>query len=188
MQVYTMEIRERTLSLASDDGTLVRTSSNVDIFEFLFYDAEWLGYDLFCALAVDGVLVHEKHIDVMEMPHLLSDVQEEPVGEPDASGESDGSGDSDDDEQEYIPDDGDIGVSDGGEGIDEPTEEAVEWIARTYVVVPDEVLEHEGALGVTVHGFGEGGEHVITALSVPLEIRHEGDVAGDAPSQSPYGG
>lgn len=54
-----------------------------------------------------------------------------------------------------------------------------EWLARAVVDVPDEVLESAGALGVTVHGKISDDEYIVSALSIPLEIRQEGKDGGE---------
>jgi hypothetical protein len=132
MQTYTLEIRDRRLTLASGDSTLVRTAQKADLLELLFYNDEWLDYELSCVLALNGEVAYTKDLV-----------------------------------------------------LEEPQEEGIEWAARSYVLVPDSLLESTGALGVTVHGFGDGDEHIITALSVPLEIMQEGDGIGVSPTQHP---
>lgn len=175
MQVYTLEVRSRSITLASDDSTLVRTSSGVDTLELLFYSDEWLDFDLSCALAVDGVVYEDDLVlDVYheeEEPMAEEPTEEEPADEP--------TGDADDPDYDPEPD-----IE--PEYDDEPEPE--QWLARAYVVVPDEILEHSGALGVTVHGQDESGNYIVTALSEPLQIMNEGDDGGNAPQPSPYRG
>lgn len=60
-----------------------------------------------------------------------------------------------------------------------------EWVAVATVEIPSTVLEHEGAMGVTVHGVDADGNHIITAESFPLTVEHEGDGIGDPPQPNP---
>ena len=46
------------------------------------------------------------------------------------------------------------------------------WVCA--VPVPDSILEHDGALGVALHGVSRT-DHIITAYSAPLIIEYEGD-------------
>lgn len=130
MQTYILDIRDREITLASDDSTLVRTGSGVDEIAFRFYSAEWLDFDLSAALYVGETLI-ETALTVTES-------------------------------------------------------EDADWLATSTLAVPDEITALEGPLGVTVHGTDEDDNHIITALSIPLEIRHEGDGIGDSPTDSPY--
>lgn len=171
MQVYTLEVRARTITLASDDSTLVRTSSGVDTLELMFYSDEWLEFDLSCALAVDGA-------NVLEIPLVLEQAPESDGT--DTTNELPNSAvDGESDFEEFEPD-----IEPDYDGELEPEQ----WLARAYVDVPDEILEHEGALGVTVHGTDELDHYIVTALSEPLQIMQEGDGIGSAPQPSPYGG
>jgi len=57
MQTYTLDISDRTVRLASEDATLVRTSAGADRVELRFLDDEWLAFDLACAFSIGGQLV-----------------------------------------------------------------------------------------------------------------------------------
>jgi len=50
MQTYVLAVDNRTISLVSDDDTLVRTSRGIDEIRLEFADAEWADYDLSLAL------------------------------------------------------------------------------------------------------------------------------------------
>jgi hypothetical protein len=54
MQVYTLEISNRALSLASSDSTMVRTTRLADQLEIFFDSDEWLDFDLSCAFSRGG--------------------------------------------------------------------------------------------------------------------------------------
>ena len=56
MQSYILAIRDRSLSLESDDSTLVRTSRGVDELNIRFYSDEWLDdFNLSVAFSIDGI-------------------------------------------------------------------------------------------------------------------------------------
>ena len=53
-------------------------------------------------------------------------------------------------------------------------ESAEGYAAVAVCAVPDEVLEHDGQLGVTVHGVDADGNHIITESAFPLTVMLEG--------------
>ena len=62
MQTYDLLIKDRAITLVSDDNTLVRTSSGVDNVRLLFASDEWLdGFDLSCAF-INGETIVEVDI------------------------------------------------------------------------------------------------------------------------------
>ncbi len=62
MQTYDLLIKDRTITLTSDDNTLVRTSKGVDNVRLLFDSDEWLdSFDLSCAF-INGETIAEVDI------------------------------------------------------------------------------------------------------------------------------
>ena len=62
MQTYDLLIKDRTITLVSDDNTLVRTSKGVDNVRLLFASDEWLDdFDLSCAF-INGETIVEVDI------------------------------------------------------------------------------------------------------------------------------
>ena len=62
MQVYELLVKDRAITLLSDDKTLVRTSKGVDSIKLYFDSAEWLdGFDLSCAF-INGDVIEEVEI------------------------------------------------------------------------------------------------------------------------------
>ncbi len=62
MQTYDLLIKDRAITLVSDDKTLVRTSIGVDNVRLLFDSDEWLnGFDLSCAF-INGDVIAEVDI------------------------------------------------------------------------------------------------------------------------------
>lgn len=63
MQIYDLMIKDRAITLVSDDNTLVRTSKGVDSVRLLFDSAEWLdGFDLSVAF-INGETIIEVDIE-----------------------------------------------------------------------------------------------------------------------------
>ena len=81
MQTYDLLIKDRTITLVSDDSTLVRTSKGVDSVRLLFDSAEWLdGFDLSCAF-INGETIVEVGIQpqaVTDSVHLAECVVDVP--------------------------------------------------------------------------------------------------------------
>lgn len=62
MQTYDLLIKDRAITLVSDDNTLVRTSKGVDSVRLLFASDEWLdGFDLSVAF-INGQTIEEVDI------------------------------------------------------------------------------------------------------------------------------
>lgn len=63
MQIYDLMVKDRAITLVSDDNTLVRTSKGVDSVRLLFDSAEWLdGFDLSVAF-INGETISEVDIE-----------------------------------------------------------------------------------------------------------------------------
>ena len=54
MQTYILQVRDRRISAASGDTTMVRTSSGVDEIEVRLHGQEWLAFGLSLALSIGG--------------------------------------------------------------------------------------------------------------------------------------
>ena len=81
MQIYDLLVKDRAITLVSDDNTLVRTSKGVDSVRLLFDSDEWLdGFDLSVAF-VNGETISEVDIEpqaVANSVHLAECVVEVP--------------------------------------------------------------------------------------------------------------
>ena len=78
---------------------------------------------------------------------------------------------------EWLDYDLSVALSIGGSIVEieiAPTETNTGW--HTELNIPDSVLEHDGPLGVTLHGTDSDEHHIITAKAAPLVIEHEGDI------------
>ena len=67
--------------------------------------------------------------------------------------------------------------------LEEPSD--AEWLAEGTVPVPSSILEHDGPLGVTIHGTNQDGDHIITERAFPLTVMREGDGIGADPQPNP---
>lgn len=122
MQTYELAVRNRVITVESEDTTLVRTSRGVDKLVIGGTEDEWLGLDR-CEVVL-GNGGEMQAVEAAITPEL--------------------------------------------EGADHP-----DWAWRCEVEVPDSVLQSEGKLAVTVHGF-KGENHIITAAAWPLTVEEEG--------------
>ena len=81
MQVYNLLVKDRTITLVSNDSTLVRTSKGVDSVRLLFDSDEWLdGFELSVAF-INGETIEEVDIEpeaVAGSTHLAECVVEVP--------------------------------------------------------------------------------------------------------------
>lgn len=81
MQVYDLMVKDRAITLVSDDNTLVRTSKGVDSVRLLFDSDEWLdGFDLSVAF-INGDVIEEVDISPQAVEgsvHLAECVVEVP--------------------------------------------------------------------------------------------------------------
>ncbi len=79
MQTYELEIADRVITLASDDETLVRTSSGRDRLLVRFLDDEWLGFDHVAVAMSNGEAFEESEVSLVggTEPYAYAEVPDE---------------------------------------------------------------------------------------------------------------